>query len=357
MEQLNNLKLLEFVIKKDYASIENYLKTQIFDFNSFKDFIDENQLSGNLYSALSVSYFKNLFPVDLMEYFKSFYIKQWAKNEQLIKEIERLSELFMRAGKEIIFLKGPFFAQRFYGDIDRRVVSDLDILVNKKDVNTLDKLLIKNSFKRHSIVLFNKGLTIYFTHHFVYCKQDIILDLHWALENHFSFNLNYKKMWKEKEKFIFKDKPFYVLSDEYELILQTLSIFRDIQLGTLKLKLFMDTYMVLKSVNNTINWEDFFINRENENIYLISLNILDLVLDIFNCREDFIELSKYIKKNEKYLDKNLQLLDCPKPALKNKLWAFRLYRTSFLKSFCWWIISLPFRLGEHPEWFYELRRK
>ena len=140
---LDNLKLLSFILKKDPMNIEGYIEEGYFDFDSFKNFINDNQLSGNLYSALSSPRFKNLFPLGLTEYFKQSYIKQWLRNEQLIKEIERLSELFIKAGKEIIFLKGPFFAQRFYGDIDRRAISDLDILVNKKDVNPYKAILEK----------------------------------------------------------------------------------------------------------------------------------------------------------------------------------------------------------------------
>lgn len=362
MKQLDNLNLLSFIIKKDYESIENYLKRDYFDFKDFKNFVDKHQLSGNLYLALNDSYLKDFFSVDLIRHFKSFYMKQWMINEQIIKETERLAELFIDSREKVIFLKGHFLVQRFYGDIDRRPIRDIDILVKKEDIDSIDRLLTGNGFKRTSAILLNKNLTIYFTHHFEYWKQDIPLDLHWVLMNHFSFNLNYETIWKEKLKFIYKNKLFYVLSDEYELVFRILSILMDIQLGVIILKSLVDIYMILKAIDKSIVWDDFFANRKTEGLFCISLNILDLVLNIFNCHSDFIELYMYIEKNKKYikykdLNEKMNLLSHSWFAFKNKLWAFRLYQTSVFKSFCWWAISLPFRLAIHREWSLELLRR
>ena len=362
MRQLDNLNLLSFIIKKDYGSIENYLERDYFDSNNFMNFVDKHQLSGNLYLALNNSHLRSLFPVDLIEHFKFIYIRQWAKNEQLVKEIVKLVELFIKSRQEVIFLKGPFLAQRFYGDLDRRAISDIDILVKKEETDNADRLLIRDGFQRNSVALINKKLAIYFTHHFEYRKRDIDLELHWALANHFSFNISYEKIWNEKQKFIFKDRLFYVLPDEYELVFQLLSIFKDIQIGTIALKSFVDTYMILKTINKNIIWKEFFDNRREEGLFSISLNTLDLVLNIFDCHENFIGLSGYIEKNKrivKYKDVNQksELLNRSRCAFKNKLWAFGLYQTSIFKSFSWWAISLPFRLAMHREWSRELLRR
>lgn len=362
MRQLDNLNLLSFIIKKDYGSIENYLERNYFDSNSFMNFVDKHQLSGNLYLALNNSHLRSLFPVDLIEHFKSIYIQQWAKNEKLVKEIKRLAELFVKFGQEVIFLKGPFLAERFYGDLDRRAISDIDILVKKEAIDSAEQLLVRDGFQRDSVALINKKLAIYFTHHFEYRKRDIDLELHWALANHFSFNINYEKIWEQKQKFIFKDRLFYILPDEYELVFQLLSIFKDIQIGTIALKSFVDIYMILKAIDKNLNWKEFFDNRKEERLFSISLNTLDLVLDIFDCHKNFIGLSEYIEKNRtavkyKVLNQKSELLNRSRCAFKNKLWAFGLYQTSIFKSFSWWAISLPFRLAMHREWSRELLRR
>lgn len=347
---LENLKLLCFFLKKDYTGIESYLQKGDCDVKSFNDFSNKHGLSGYLYSILSHSRLKNLFPNELIENFKFFYIGQWVNNVRLIREVERLGDLFRESRQEVIFLKGLFLAQRFYGSIYRRAISDIDILVREqKDIDDVQQLLTKHGFKRTSKVPLNKKLVPFFTHHFGYWKPNISVELHWLLQSHFTFRIDYKKIWKSKQKFIFKNKPYYVLCNEYELVAQILSIFTDIQIGKIVLKPFVDIYIILKGISKDLNWEEFFAYRQNEGLFLISLNALDMVLDILDCYDDFEELTVYIEKNRKHLKyqdlrKKLKLLNTSRFGLKNKLWAFGLYQTSLFNSFCWWAVSLPVRL-------------
>lgn len=346
----DHLNLLHYIIKKDEEGIVHYLKQDGFDAEGLKRFADKHHLSGNLYLTLVNSRSKDLFSTELVEYFKNAYVQQWVKNERFLKEIEYLADFFAGRGQEVIFLKGHFLAQRFYGDIDRRAIWDIDILVKKEALESCNRLLAEIGYKRTSIALFNARVSSYFTHHFEYRKDNIDLELHWLLANHPSFNLNYEKLWKEKQKFVFRNKTFHILSDEYELVLQILSVFKDIQLSTIIFKPFMDIYTMLKAVDKNINWREFFDNRRKEGLFLVSLNVLDLVLNVLNCRSDFTELSQYIERARdrvKYreLDKQLKLLDHPHPTLKNKLWGFGLYQAPLFKSFCWWGISLPFRMA------------
>jgi hypothetical protein len=120
-------------------------------------------------------------------------------------------------------------------------------------------------------------------------------------------------------------------------------------MGTIVLKPFVDIYIILKGISKDLNWEEFFACRQNEGLFLISLNVLDMVLDILDCYDDFKELTVYIEKNRthlKYQDlrKKLKLLNTSRFGLKNKPWAFGLYQTSLFNSFCWWAVSLPVRL-------------
>ena len=354
MQKLQHLTLLNYIIKRDSESIEKFLESDEVDFDVFNKFIWDNQLAGNLYSVLVNSNLRTLFPDTLIELFKPSYLEQWAKNERLLKEIGVLSDLFNKAGKGVIFLKGPFLAQRYYGNIDRRAIADIDVLVKKDEIDDVDDLLKRNGFVRKSVVFIDKSLSIYFAHHFEYARHDIDLELHWALSTHFTFKLGYERIWQEKMNFEFHKRNYWVLSDEYELVFQILSIFKDIELGTIKLKSFVDTYMILKAVDKNIKWKEFFDYRKKECIYLISLNTLDLVLSLLDCQGEFKELNSYIEQNEIYLKykrlaKKLGLLDHSKFAIRNKLWAFGLYDTNAFNTFCWWAISLPFRLMTYRE--------
>jgi hypothetical protein len=354
MQNITYLKLLNSIIKEDSLGVEEIFKSEEMDLDNFNKFIWENQLSGILYSILSNSKLGSFFPDTFVPQFKPSYLKQWIHNEKLVREIEVLSNLFNVAGEEVIFLKGPFLAQRFYGNIDRRAIADIDFLVKKEQIDGIELLLEKNGYMRKSIILPNKSLSIYFTHHFEYVRDEIALELHWTLSTHFTFRIDYQRIWLQKKKYEFRKKSYWVLSDEYELVLQMLSIFKDTELGTITLKSFLDAYMILKTIGNCINWDEFFADRKKEGIYQISINTLDLVLSLLNCRDEFQKLSSYIEESlvfikYKNFDDKLNLLNRSRLAIQNKLWTFGLYSTNPLNSFFWWAISLPFRLTTYRE--------
>lgn len=349
MQKLLFLKLLGYIVKEDRQGAARLLKSEDMDFVSFNKFAWGNHIAGTLYSILSVSELRTLFPRELLEGFKASYLEQWTKNERLLKEISSLSEIFDGAGTDVIFLKGPFLAERFYGNIDRRAISDIDLLVKKEEIDVINRMLEEYGYLRKSFIFPYRALAVYFTHHFEYEMNGIALDLHWNLSVHFSFRIDYERLWRTNKIYEFHGKKHRVLSDEYVLVFQVLSIFRDIELGTITLKSFLDVYMILKHTGGSTDWDEFFVRRRDEQIFKIAINILDLVLCLIDCRSEFPELSYYIDWNKKLikardLDHKLGLLNRSGFSFKNKIWALGLYSTSPLFSFLWWVASLPFKL-------------
>ena len=359
MEQIQYLQLLRFVIRADRERAKKLIQDKSINLNAFKQFAAENLLSGYMYPILIESGSKDLFPEDIMGAFRDGYLTQWEKNEKLMKEIERLEQYFKSNKKEVIFLKGPFFAQRFYGNIDKRFINDIDILVKEEDIGDIIEEIEKDGFRRVSGSLPNQKLNTYYVHHLEYRKENFKLELHWALAVHGSFRIDYRKIWKEKKKYTFKEKSFWVLPDEYILVLQILSIFRDIELGTVTIRAFFDIYYALKLLAKNIDWKQFFENRKKEGLFLVSLNVMDLVCDVMDCHEEFNALTQYIEENNihvryKDFDRKWKLLSRSKTAIRNKMWTFMMYDTSVVKVICWWAISLPVRLFVHREKSFEL---
>jgi|WetSurMetagenome_2_1015567.scaffolds.fasta_scaffold01033_9 hypothetical protein len=346
--------LFNLIVKRDAEGIDQLIASDDLDFEAFKKFIQRHQLAGAFYTFLSDSPSRSNFPDSMIQEFKHAYLMQWSKNENFIKELGNLRDVFGKAGSEVMFLKGLFLAQRFYGNIDERSIGDIDILVKMADLDRVDGLLKENGFERKSKVLLNEHLTTFFTHHFEYARDDLVVELHWALSTHFTFKINYGRVWNEKSAFEFKNKSYWLLSDEYELVLQIISIFKDIELNTIALKSFIDIYKILQSITYYIDWKTFFINRENEGLHTIAINICDIVLGLMDCYDEFPELSLYLKQNVEHLrtrklDEKLSLLDQRRPAILNKLWALRLYRAHPAKTMGWWILSLPFRLAVYKK--------
>ncbi len=349
MHTLLYINLVSSILKGDSRRIEEVLRTEPPDFDDFYRFIWSNHIAGTMYSILSSSNLRTLFPEGLIERLKTSYLEQWVKNEKLLKETEALSKLFERASEEVIFLKGAFLAERYYGNIDKRAISDIDLLIKRDGLERSNRILKGSDYIRKSRTFPSERAASLFTHHFEYGKNGIDLDLHWNLSSHFTFKIDYRRVWGESRQFEFGRNSYRVLSDEYELVFQILSIFKDIELGTIKLKSFADVYMILRFAYARMRWTEFFEQRRREGIFKITLNILDLFLALLNSREEFPEVSAYIDDNADCiglikLEEKLGLITRAGFTLRNKRWALGLYSANPVTSFLWWLISLPFKL-------------
>ncbi len=283
---------------------------------------------------------------------KAYSLDRWVAQEKLVRELARLSALLTAAGHEFILLKGPYLAARFFGGIDRRVFHDLDILVRGEQVPAVERLLRDSGYIRKSTVLINESLTARFTHAFDFTKSEVALDLHWLLSANAGHRLDYNAIWNQRQNFLLRNQHYFVLSDEYQVVFTLISIFKDIERGAAGLKQFVDLYFILSGLSGQFEWRGFLERRRREKILRITVNVLALFLDLFDCHDRFPDASHAIAR-ERRLIKDLSpeyrrtLIEAAPGALKNKVWAAGLYDCSRAHVFFWWLTSLPFRLAVH----------
>jgi hypothetical protein len=214
------------------------------------------------------------------------------------------------------------------------------------------QLLKDAGYERKSAILFNEALTTYFTHAFDYAKLGTTLDLHWALSANAAHRLDYNAIWRERQNFVLNNHNFLVLSDEYELVFSLVSIFKDLERGAARLKSFVDLYFILNALESKLDWDRFVENRRREKILGISINVLALFLDLFDCRERFPSVTQVVGREQALIKRvsaqdSAALLEASIGRLQNKLWTAEMYECSRLQLFLWWLISLPFRLAVH----------
>lgn len=349
MSKLLYIELVSAVLKGDTGRVEELLKAEDPDPGEFYRFLWSSHIAGTMYAVLSSSDMGALFPAWMTGRLKSSYLEQWTKNEKLLKETGILSDLFDAGAADVIFLKGAFLGSRYYGDVDRRAVSDIDLLIRKEGLQRSDRILRGLGYVRKSRAFPSEALASVFTHHFEYEKNGTDLDLHWNLSTHFTFKIDYTRLWRDSRLFSYRGRSYPVLSDEYELVFQILSIFKDIELGTIKLKSFVDAYMIMRAACGEIRWEEFFERRRSEGIFKISLNVLDLVLCLFDLREEFPNVAEYIGENRALIEvtdpeERADLVTRPGLSVRNKRWALALYSSGSVYAFFWWLTSLPFKL-------------
>jgi hypothetical protein len=320
--------------------------------DDFRRFLTQHRLQLFVFSILEGSPVRKLLPREWLDELKKFSLQQWSRQERLVRELGKLSTLLTTAGYEFLLLKGPHLAARFFGRIDRREYWDVDVLIRKEDLIPVEQLLFSDGYVRKSAVLLNETVTSCFTHALDFAKPNISVDLHWLLSANAAHHLDYEAIWGERQSFMLRNQRYFVLSDEYQLVLYLISIFKDVERGAAALKQFVDLYFILDALRRHFDWEAFFEHRRRENILRISVNILTLFLDLLDCRDRFQEASMAVDR-EWGLVKSLSsedrqaLIEASPGSWKNKAWAAGLYDCSRLHVALWWLASLPFRLAVH----------
>jgi Uncharacterised nucleotidyltransferase len=344
----NNVAFISLLLKGDHETAAEHLRNGVIETGEFAQFLRRHRLQLFVCSLLGDSPLLKWLPREWVNQLKTFSLRQWAKQERLVRELVDISTCLEAASQEFILIKGPYLATRFFGEMNRREFSDLDILIRRKDLPTVERLLIFSGFARKSSILLNRSLTTYFTHAFDFVKPNVAVDLHWQFSAQFSHRLDYEVIWRQKRPFNLRGHEFLVLSDEYEVVFQIVSIFKELEMGMARLKAFIDLYFILSKVSHQIDWEAFLEHRKRERIGRATLTILKLFFGVFDCRDKFKEVAAVVAREEKVLTliparHYHALLETSPGAALNKIWASNVYECPKVSVFLWWVLSFPFR--------------
>jgi len=347
-----NLALLSLLLKGNHDAAAGLLRDGGVRPDDFAHFLKQHRLQLFVFSTLEGSPVRELLPREWLDELKKFSLHQWSRQETLVRELAKLSTLLTAAGYEFILLKGPCLAARFFGGIDRREYWDVDVLIRREDLIAVERLLFNDGYVRKSGILLSETITSRFTHALDFAKPNIAVDLHWLLSANAGHHLNYEAIWSERQTFVLRNQRYCVLSDEYQLVLSLVSIFKDLERGAAGLKPFVDLYFILSAVSRDLDWEGFLKRRRREKILRISVNILALFLELFDCHDRFPEVSDAVARQRQLveaisLEHRQMLIEAQPGALRNKIWAAGIYDCSRSHVFFWWLLSLPFRLAVH----------
>jgi hypothetical protein len=99
-------------------------------------------LFGNL-----ARFFQDSIPADISGEWKRIFLEISARNLFLSHQLLNLLDLFSKNSIEAIPFKGPVLSEYLFGDINRRIYGDLDILIAKSDLDTAVRLLRNEGFQ------------------------------------------------------------------------------------------------------------------------------------------------------------------------------------------------------------------
>ena len=112
------------------------------DWGIFLEKARENGVSAVVYSRLNeINKDCPSIPADIFKELRGDYYLNATKNTLIFEELGRALEAFKKSGLEVIALKGAALAEKAYGNIALRPMSDVDLLVKEEDVAHADEQL------------------------------------------------------------------------------------------------------------------------------------------------------------------------------------------------------------------------
>ena len=264
-----------------------------------------------------------------------------------------LLEMFDRechaAAIPFLLLKGPAMAQRLYGDVAGRGFWDLDILVAEHDRARMFHLLDRCGCFRLSTVFVSDRLSAAFTHAFDYEKDGVRLDLHWSLSRLPGLRCEVAGVMARRQQFEVGGVSAPVLCMEDELAFLLVSVFADIQRGSVRLQSFVDVWQLLRRTPVT-DWSRFIANRVSEGSDRICADTLRVTLGALDLGGEFPELVDRLGGCPPTGEARSLLLSSS-GGIRRKAWAAQRLPVSLPRYAAWWLLSLPFRVAaSHPAW-------
>jgi hypothetical protein len=273
-----------------------------------------------------------------------------ARQAVLVDELARLWPRFRECGIDVLLLKGPALAERFFGGAHKRGFVDLDLLIRPERLLATERLLAESGYERLSKVLISRGLSTRFTHGFDFAKDDLRLDLHWSLGSHASYRIAYDRIWRSRALFRIGRDEVSVLSDEDALFFHLLSLFEDLDRGAARLRSFVDVHAMLVALEDRIDWPAFWERHRSERTAGPCEAALALFFALFDVAGRFPRAAGAIARTvdevrSRSWEELGALIEARPGAFRNKLWAIRAYECPTWMSLAWWSMSLPFRLA------------
>lgn len=111
------------------------------------DFLDSHRHHVEIFREHALmGYYFSRSQETLSSEFKSQYERQWIHNQIILCELNEISNLMVNKNLKACLLKGADLIQTLYSDLGSRFLSDIDLLIQTKDLHSWVELLTEQGF-------------------------------------------------------------------------------------------------------------------------------------------------------------------------------------------------------------------
>ncbi len=322
-----------------------------FDAGAFEAFLTQHKLLDWVAPALSSQRAERLIPASLRASLIAHQATRRAVNEELRHASEEILAALAARDLACLFLKGLYFGQRFYGDLNRRHQGDIDILVRSAHFEAALEPLAELGFDTATNLDDGKPVAERLRQirgagrakapHAVSVRRGAVrLDLHWCLDSRSVAHTDEQRLWAQRRPFVLAGCEFETLADEDTLAFLLASLCADLRRGACRAKHFLDLYLILRELDPAVNWESFFERQREQGVLTLAVNVLAVFFNLWGCAEEFPGIVRSLAPRLRRVvlrdgAEALALMERPRGNAENRLWFRRVHPRSHWRFWIW----------------------
>lgn len=257
------------------------------EYENWQEFT-ENEVSLSVYYQLKKLSLLNSIPPQINRKLENRFLSNAAYNIIHLENLARLAKKLNEKKVPIMILKGAALCDTVYPHIGLRTFCDLDILIQKKDIQKVKEVLkqldysISHTHAQHHFSAYQES------------NHSLPLEVHWDLVNEaspfqkYAFQLCLEKFWQDAMSFEFRETEALWLSPEHQLIYLSVHMLKE---GYSNRKWLYDLYYLLKFFRGGIDWKRLFEECEKYQVkrpVYYALSTLDEIFHISEMNGDLL---------------------------------------------------------------------
>lgn len=270
-EQLSWTKEDRLLLYYCRSEIDNSIKNKIveterkgIDWVCFLKKAKDNGISAYVYSNLNKNKKSSPnIPVDIYEQLKRDYYLNALKNTLIFTVLGKFLESLKKVGLQVIVLKGGALAETIYGNMAVRPMSDIDLLIKKEDLLSVDKQLNMLGYRPSDISVNDIDFSSAYLTTLDYrssSKNSISFHIHWHFINSsvpnesYIQNVKIERIWQDAEKACIANGETFVMAPHHLLIHLSEHALR-VMHSFNRYSYFCDIDRVIHFYKDRLNWE------------------------------------------------------------------------------------------------------
>jgi len=244
----------------------------------FCDLLRRTRLAGYFFCLVHASAAARCFPDASLLALEEAYREQVRRNDDNLRLMCAIRQQLGDASIPFLTIKGLYLAQRFFGDIHRRFMWDIDILVHSADLDGALAALAAIGYRGPPGIDVDSRRPFWGIHAVEVSGPGGKIDVHHVLRNLPGIHFDYARMWSEASEFSVGDEHFATLNATDTLLTAALGLGTDLQNGHHNLRKIWDIFIMLRALDDSTCWNTFFLAREREGSLKLLLNVFAFCL-------------------------------------------------------------------------------